>query len=100
MSIQINAKDVEMDEKQKIDLDNLVIDYETKIKRKLKTDAEIIVHIKAYGKGKKKKFKISVEIVGTSKFGSTADDYDLAKAVHEAFNRILGEIEHRFHSRY
>jgi hypothetical protein len=100
MSIQINAKDVELDEKQKMDLDKLVAEYESKIKRRLKTEAEIIVHVKAYGKGKKKQFKVSVEIVSTAKFGSTADDYDIAKAIHEAFNRVLSEIEHRFHSKY
>ncbi|MDD5191926.1 MAG: hypothetical protein PHH54_04480 [Candidatus Nanoarchaeia archaeon] len=97
MPVKTNAENIELNEKEKWELDKLLTEYEGKIKRQLKDEVDIIVNIKSHQKGKSRKFSISVNVVGGVKFGAIADDYDLARATHEVFNKILSEIEHRLH---
>jgi len=97
MPIKINAKEGELNEKEKLELDKLMIEYDEKVKRHLRNETDIIVNIKAHQKGKSKKFSISVDVLGNERFGAIADGYDLAKATHAVFNKILSEIEHKLH---
>ena len=97
MPIKINAKGAKLNDEEKWELDKLLAEYEIKLARELKNDFNILVYIKVHEKGKSKKFSISVDVVGTVKFGATVDDYDLAKAIHKVFNKIMSEIEHRLH---
>ncbi len=98
MTIQIHAKGVELSDKERWELDKLVNEYYEKIKRELKKDISLVVHIKDYDKdGKEKKYSINLKIVNSVVFKSDSDDYNLPKAIHKAFNKVMSEIEHKFH---
>lgn len=103
MPIQINTKQ-ELTEEEKAVLDRLLNEHYEKIKRELGKDFVINLNLKIYekcGKNKnecgKKKYSINLKIVNSVVFKSNSDDYDLAKAIHKVFNKIMSEIEHRLH---
>lgn len=96
----IHAANVEvLTERQKQIVNRLLNEYYRKIKRQLKNEVFFEVHIKVHEKeGKRKKFNIHVDVVNAIRFGATADDWDLARAVHKVLNKIMNEIEHGLHS--
>ncbi len=72
-----------------------------KIKRDLRNIANMTVHIKCYEKeGGRKKYSMHVRVSApTFVFESCkADDWDLPRALHKAFNDIRSQIRHRMHS--
>lgn len=98
MPIQIDAKGVEFDEKERLIIDKLFKEYEEKIKRIIQNEFYLRVHIKVREKSKeRKRYVIEVDLEGAVKLGSSVDDYDLAKAIHRVMNKILNEIEHKLH---
>ena len=99
MSIKINAKNIELNRKERSLVVRLSEEYNKKIKRKIKNNFDIIIHIKAHEKeGSKKKFNIHIDVKSVISFGATADDWDLGKAIHKSMEKILNEIEHKLHS--
>jgi len=58
-----------------------------------------VMHVKTYNvTGKRKQYEIKVKVMAPTKsFDSKAVDWELAKALHLAFNKIERMIEHRFH---
>ncbi len=91
----IGAKELNADEKRV--LDKLSAEYHEKISRSLDNVSSIVIHIKNHGKGGKKVFGINARVVApTHVFESnTASGYDLAKALHQAFNDLEKQIQHR-----
>jgi len=96
--IKINLKKVKLNQTENLILDKLLKEYEVKIKRQLKNEADIVVHIKVHEKeGNRKKYNIHIDVANSIRFGATADDWDLARAVHKVFKNIMNEIEHKLH---
>ena len=105
MPIQINTKQ-SLNEEEKKTLDRLLNEYYEKIKRELKKEIVVNLNLKIYEKGGKggkdkdgkgRKYSLNLKIVNSVVFKSDSDDYDLAKAIHKAFNKVMSEIEHRLH---
>ena len=72
-----------------------------KIKRDLHNITNMTVHIKCYEKeGGRKKYSMHVRVTApTCVFESCkADDWELPRALHKAFNDIRSQIRHRMHS--
>ena len=87
-------------EEQEI-VQKLSTEYYAKIKREMASTTGAIVHIKHYEKeGGRRKYTLHVRVnVPTKIIESTeADDWDLARAVHIAFEEILQQIRHTFHT--
>jgi len=103
MPIKINAKGVELSDKESLELNTLVNEYYEKIKRELKKEIVIDLSLKVYEKcGKndecgKRKYSLNLKVVNSVVFKSNSYDWNLAKAVHKTFNKIMSEIEHKFH---
>ena len=103
MAVRIHAKGVELDDEERSLLDTLINEYSEKIKRELKKEAVVDLTLKVYekcgedGKCGKKKYSLNLKIINSFVFKSDSYDYDLAKAIHKAFKKILSEIEHRLH---
>jgi hypothetical protein len=101
MVTKIDAKGIKLTEKEMWELEKLSSEYDAKIARNLKQDSEdvlINIHMKAHEKeGKRQKYHAHVEVKATTDFGALGEDWDIAAAMHKAMNKILSEIEHRFH---
>lgn len=99
MPLQIQAKGVELSEKENYIIDKLFNEYDLKIQRELKDENVLIeIHIKVHDVSKRqKKFNVHVDVVNSVRFGATDDDWNLARAIHKVMNKIMSEIEHKFH---
>lgn len=99
----ISVRGIEnLSEEQKKLVDKLLEEYYNRIQRQLKNITSLEVYIKEYkivGKeNKEKKFSIHIRVMSSTKnFEGDASDWDLAKTLHKALNKIMNEIEHRFH---
>ncbi len=72
-----------------------------KIKRKLHNIVNMSVHVKCYQKeGNKKKYSLHVKVAAPTQVfdSSNADDWELPRAVHKAFNDIMNQIQHKMHT--
>jgi DNA-binding transcriptional regulator WhiA len=73
-----------------------------KLRRAIKKIENMTVHVKCHEKtGGKKKFSLHVRIKAPTKAvieSCAASDFDLARALHKAFEDIKAQIEHRFHT--
>jgi len=72
-----------------------------KIKRDLRNITNMTVHVKCYEKeGNRKKYSMHVKVIApTKEFNSSkADDWELPRALHKAFNDIRSQIQHRMHT--
>jgi uncharacterized protein (DUF2461 family) len=106
MPTNISTKGVKLSEKEIWELEKLSNEYEVKIARKIRQDTDnvtINIHIKAHEKepekkAKRQKYNVHVEVKTTSVFGSLGEDWDIATAIHKAMEKIISEIEHKFHS--
>ena len=89
---ELNDNEVEI-------INRLAKEYYRKIERAIKNITSIVIHLKTYNiTGKRKQYEINVKIVAPTKsFDSKAAEWDLAKALHIAFNKVERMIEHRFH---
>ncbi len=88
-----------LSENEKSVCTSIIEDSYLKLKRKLKNDISLVVHFKIYGKeSRTKKFSINIKLISPAKvFESSTADWDLAKALHKALNKLMSEIEHTFH---
>lgn len=91
----IGAKELNDDEKKV--LDKLSAVHHEKISRSLDNVSSLVVHIKNHGKGGKKLFGINARVVAATRVfeSNTASGYDLAKVLHQAFNDLEKQIQHR-----
>ena len=72
-----------------------------KIKRELKNEVSITVHVKSYDKqGSQKKYSIHVKVIApTRMFTSTKSvDWNLETALHQAFEDVVKIIRHALHT--
>jgi hypothetical protein len=80
----------------------LSTEHYEKLSRKLKGVEQMTVHVKHYEKtGGKRKFSLHVRLKAPTRAiieSCAADDFDLARALHKAFEDIGAQIEHRFHT--
>ena len=82
-------------------VNTLSTEYFEKIKRKLNNVTKLIVHIKRYQKaGGKPKFSAHVRCIAPTKTleSCNADDWELARCVHKAFEDVIHQIAHVFHT--
>jgi ribosome-associated translation inhibitor RaiA len=72
-----------------------------KIKRLIPNIEQMVVHIKHYEKeGEKKKFSLHIRVKAPTQAvieSCKSHDFDLARALHKAFDDVRTQIEHRFH---
>jgi len=89
----------ELDDSEVGTVNRLAKEYYGKIQRAIKNVTSVVMHVKTYNvTGKRKQYEIKVKVMAPTKsFDSKAVDWELAKALHLAFNKIERMIEHRFH---
>ena len=89
----------ELDDSEVGTVNRLAKEYYGKIQRAIKNVTSVVMHVKTYNvTGKRKQYEINVKVSAPTKsFDSKAVDWELAKALHLAFNKIERMIEHRFH---
>ena len=89
----------ELDDSEVEIVNRLAKEYYNKIQRAIKNITSFVIHVKSYEKtGNRKKYSVSLKVVApTRTFDSKAADWELAKALHMAFNKVERMIEHRFH---
>jgi len=86
---------------EQIEVNKLATEYYEKLKRQLKNILGLKVHIKTYDKeGTRKKYSIHLQTRSpTETFESSkAADFELAKALHKAFQDLQHIIQHKKHS--
>jgi hypothetical protein len=91
----VGVKDLS-DEERGI-VNRLTSDYFDKVKRAFSDLSKLVVHIKSYaGGGKRKKF--SMHLRALSPLGiiesCKTHDWDLPRVLHKSFNDVLGQIDH------
>lgn len=99
MDIKVTGIEL-LDEKEKETFNKISNEFSNKIKRKIKNDFSLKFFIKEHSKGgKTKKFSIDVEAISFPHLlKSTAYDWDFAKALRKALEKIITEAEHKFHA--
>ena len=90
----------QLNEEEKSTLNKLSTEYYEKIKRTLKNETTIIVHIKEHKKvGNRKKYSLHIRVQAPTKpFDSEKADWELAKVIHESFKDLERQIQHRLHT--
>ncbi|MEK6949092.1 MAG: hypothetical protein AABX34_02645 [Nanoarchaeota archaeon] len=72
-----------------------------KIKRELKNEVSITVHVKSHNKqGSQRKYSVHVKVMAPTRiFTSThAVDWNLETALHKSFEEVAKMIQHAFHT--
>jgi hypothetical protein len=83
-------------------LDRLSTAYHSKLKRALKNNLSLAVHVKGHqSDGGKQKFSIHVKCDNPGKKLSSDKhhDFSLAKALHKGFGAVMKEAEHLYHNK-
>ncbi|MBN1543950.1 hypothetical protein JW898_00645 [Candidatus Woesearchaeota archaeon] len=78
----------------------ITAEYYPKIQRQIKNITSLVVHIKQYSKGgHRPKYSMHVRAVAPTKILETqkTSEWDLSKALHNAFDDLEREIQHHFH---
>lgn len=97
---EIEIQNVEiLTPEEKESAEKILNDYCKKIKRLVKSDLKLKVHIKEYNKeGKRRKFSINVDLhFSRRRLKSDAADWDLTRTLHKSMIKLQNEIEHEFH---
>ena len=99
--IQINGID-QLTAEDKALANKLVNEYYEKIARMLKNEVNLVVDFKKYEKNGKdnKKTKASIHVKARSStniFEADVADWDFAKTIHKAMNKLENEIEKKLH---
>jgi ribosome-associated translation inhibitor RaiA len=94
--IQIIGVD-EVSEAEKDIINRLANEYYEKLKRALKNEISVRIHIKEHSKaGKRHKSDIRVQLIApTRRFDAQESDWDLAKALHKVFENIERQLQHK-----
>lgn len=93
----------DLPEEARFDIEQICKDYHKKIKRKIKNEASMVVHVKCHGdvdgeSSKRLKYSVHLRLkAATRHLESEAFDFDIRAAGHRAYEALLSEIEHRFH---
>ena len=88
-----------LDDEEKKIMDRLLLEYSKRIQRLIKNDIIIEAIIKFYNtEGTRKKYSFHVMVHGIHYFEADYSDWDLARTIHKTLNKLLNELEHRFHS--
>lgn len=97
-NLEINVADSLNTEEKKI-FDKLFSQRYEKLKRKIKGDFRFKLHLKVHRKiGKSKRFIVDAEVMcKPGVFVANVDDWELAKIIHQIFNKLEMQIEHKFH---
>jgi ribosome-associated translation inhibitor RaiA len=97
-SIEFNGIEILNIQERKI-ADKLFNEYYSKIQRQIKSIISLKVYIREHEKeGLRRKLSINLELVYSGKmFKAKAFDWDLARAIHKALNKLMNEIEHKLH---
>jgi hypothetical protein len=77
-----------------------------KIKRDLRNTTSLLVHVKRYKKAaateeKRQKYSVHVKVVAATRrpiVSCKAHDWELARALHKAFNDIRNQLKHAFYT--
>ena len=97
----IEIKNIELlDEKEKSLAEKLFPEYHEKIKRQIKNkDTTLKIDIKEHGKGgKRKKYSITVTLeFARNIIKANAFDWEFARTIHKVMEKLITEIEHKFH---
>src|SRR3972149_6494323 len=75
-------------------------EYHEKIKRQIKNkDTTLKIDIKEHGKGgKRKKYSITVTLeFARNIIKANAFDWEFARTIHKVMEKLITEIEHKFH---
>lgn len=101
----IEIKGIEgLSESEKQELNKEIETYKEKIKWKTKSDFVLKLDIRSYNKSpenktKSKRYTIRAEIKGqTQTFEASVEEWDFNKAVHKIFDKLINEVEHKYHS--
>ena len=97
---EIQVKGIHLlDEAERIMADELIKEHYAKIQREFKGISSLIIQFKEYKKeSKRKKYSVNVKAIAPGNmFESEVADWDLAKTIHKAMNKIKSEIEHKLH---
>ena len=95
----VGLKDLEPMEQETVQ--RLTTEYYEKIKRDFNNITDLVVHIKTHGKGgERKKFSIHIRAIAPTVMIETdkSHDFDLARAVHKAFEDVRTQIHHKLHT--
>jgi hypothetical protein len=93
----------ELEANQKEDVQKLVDKYIEKIGWSISNDFYLRLAIKVYSKDKenkvkRKRYSLTAELSGEiPKILAGSEEWDLNKAVNRVFEKLLLEIEHKFH---
>ncbi|MEM4246820.1 MAG: hypothetical protein QXR48_04135 [Candidatus Woesearchaeota archaeon] len=92
----------ELDAEQQALVSKLSTENFEKFTRLLKNIEQMTVHIKSYEQeGQRKKFSLHVRLKAPTMAiieSCKSHDFDLARALHKAFDDIRAQIEHKFHT--
>lgn len=90
----------QLNDEEKEILNRLSKEYYEKIRRTLKNETTIIVHVKEHKKtGNRKKYSVHVRVNAPTKpFDSENADWELAKVLHESFKDLERQIQHKLHT--
>jgi len=78
-------------------VNKLCNEYYEKIKRALRNEISIKLHIKQHSKsGKKHKSDIRVQLIAPTRvFEAQESDWDLARTLHRVFRNVIRQLEHK-----
>ncbi|PIN75972.1 hypothetical protein COV18_00940 [Candidatus Woesearchaeota archaeon CG10_big_fil_rev_8_21_14_0_10_37_12] len=82
-------------------VNHVTMNHFDKVKRELQNITNMSIHVKTYQKeGSRQKYSLHVKVAAPTKIfdSSSSDDWDLARALHMAFEDIVKQIQHTFHS--
>ena len=82
-------------------VNSITTEHFEKIKRDLQNITNMTVHVKCYQKeGGRKKYSMHVKVAAPTRIfdSSNADDWELPRALHKAFEDIRHQIQHRLHT--
>ncbi|MBI4451383.1 hypothetical protein HY642_05385 [Candidatus Woesearchaeota archaeon] len=94
----VGVSSLDADEQEVVQ--RLTTEYFEKIKRKLHNVTNMLVHVKVYAKGKRKKYALHVRVDAPTHIfeADAAHDWELPRALHKAFTDMQHQIQHRFHT--
>ena len=81
----------------KLVIDKIIKEYEDRITRHGEKIDVFEVHLKCHQKeGKSKRYAIETKLyIGKFRFETSADDWNLADALHSAMKKLMSEILHK-----
>ena len=91
----------ELEPEEQAIVSKLSTEHYEKLHRMMKNIENMTVHIKCYGEeGGKRKFSLHVRVKAPTMAvieSCKSHDFDLARALHKAFDDLKTQVEHRFH---